>query len=198
MEKITKKEEEVMNLFWEHGPMFVRDLVELYPDPKPHFNTISTMVRALESKGYVDHKSFGPTYQYFAAVSRDEFGKLTLRGIIGLILIPDNFFNDIKHLYFYNEPSNWDSNVLTIEEWAAFAAKGCVFLPAAGSRSHNNAVYSGSGCYWSSSSPSDPSDSNAEIKAFYLYFGTGNYKLKVDNSTTRIYGHSVRLVHPVE
>ena len=83
MEKITKKEEEVMNLFWEHGPMFVRDLVELYPDPKPHFNTVSTMVRALESKGYVDHKSFGPTYQYFAAVSRDEFGKQTLRGIIG-------------------------------------------------------------------------------------------------------------------
>ncbi len=83
MEKITKKEEEVMNLFWEHGPMFVRDLVDCYPDPKPHFNTISTMVRALESKGYVGHKSYGPTYQYFAAVSRDEFGKQTLRGIIG-------------------------------------------------------------------------------------------------------------------
>ena len=83
MEKITKKEEEVMNLFWEHGPMFVRDLVELYPDPKPHFNTISTMVRTLEAKGYVGHKAYGPTYQYFAAVSRDEFGKQTLRGIIG-------------------------------------------------------------------------------------------------------------------
>jgi len=83
MEKITKKEEEVMNFFWEKGPMFVRDLVELYPDPKPHFNTISTMVRGLEAKGYVDHKSYGPTYQYFAKVSRTDFGKLTLRGIIG-------------------------------------------------------------------------------------------------------------------
>lgn len=83
MEKITKKEEEVMNFFWEHGPMFVRDLVELYPDPKPHFNTISTMVRGLEAKGFVDHKSYGPTYQYFAKVSRIDFGKLTLRGIIG-------------------------------------------------------------------------------------------------------------------
>lgn len=134
-------------------------------------------------------------YRYVFATINSNNGS---DGVKGLILIPDNFFNNIKHLNFYNEPSNWDSNVLTIEEWAAFAAKGCVFLPAAGSRSHNSAVYSGSGCYWSSSSPSDPSDSNAWFKAFYLYFGTGNYKLKVDNSTTRIYGHSVRLVHPVE
>ncbi len=83
MEKITKKEEEIMNFFWENGPMFVRDLIELYPEPKPHFNTVSTMVRALEAKGYVDHKSYGPTYQYFAAVSRDDFGKQTLRSVIG-------------------------------------------------------------------------------------------------------------------
>ena len=83
MEKITKKEEEVMNLFWEHGPMFVRDLVELYPDPKPHFNTISTMVRTLESKGYVGHENFGPTYRYFATVSKGDFGKLTIKDIVG-------------------------------------------------------------------------------------------------------------------
>lgn len=82
MEKITKKEEEIMDFFWEKGPLFVRDLVELYPDPKPHFNTVSTMVRALETKGYVDHKAYGPTYQYFAKVSRADFGKQTLRGII--------------------------------------------------------------------------------------------------------------------
>ena len=83
MEKITKKEEEVMNIFWEHGPMFVRDMVELYPEPKPHFNTISTIVRGLEAKGFVDHKSYGPTYQYYALVSRSDFGRLTLKNIIG-------------------------------------------------------------------------------------------------------------------
>ena len=82
MEKITKKEEEVMNIFWEHGPMFVRDMVELYPEPKPHFNTISTIVRGLESKGFVDHKSYGPTYQYFAAVSRSDYGRQSLKSII--------------------------------------------------------------------------------------------------------------------
>lgn len=83
MEKLTKKEEELMGFFWEKGPMFVRDLVDLYDEPKPHFNTISTMVRALEAKGYVAHKAYGPTYQYYANVSRNEFGKQTLKGIIG-------------------------------------------------------------------------------------------------------------------
>ena len=82
MEKITKKEEEVMNIFWEHGPMFVRGMVELFPEPKPHFNTISTIVRGLEAKGFVDHKSYGPTYQYFATVSRNDYGRQSLKSII--------------------------------------------------------------------------------------------------------------------
>ena len=51
-EKLTRREEELMRCFWEHGPLFVRELVALSPDPKPHFNTLSTMVRALEAKGY--------------------------------------------------------------------------------------------------------------------------------------------------
>ena len=138
-------------------------------------------------------------YRYaFATINSDNVSG----GVIGLILFPDDFsyqlLSEIEGLQTINTPTDWGTNTLTTERWAAFAAKGCVFLPAAGSRSHNNAVYSGSGCYWSSLSPSDPSDSNAEIKAFYLHIGTGNYKLKVDNSTTRIYGHSVRLVYPVE
>ena len=58
-EKLTRREEELMRCFWEHGPLFVRELVALSPDPKPHFNTLSTMVRALEAKGYVAHNSFG-------------------------------------------------------------------------------------------------------------------------------------------
>ncbi|MBQ5639700.1 MAG: BlaI/MecI/CopY family transcriptional regulator, partial [Bacteroidales bacterium] len=53
MKKLTRKEEEIMNLFWDKGAMFVRELQALYDDPKPHFNTLSTMVRTLESNGYV-------------------------------------------------------------------------------------------------------------------------------------------------
>ena len=82
MEKLTKKEEEIMNLFWDNGAMFVKDILDIVPEPKPHFNTISTMVRALEAKGYVSHKAYDNTYQYFATVQRSDFGRKTLKNII--------------------------------------------------------------------------------------------------------------------
>lgn len=82
MEKITKKEEEIMNLFWQNGPLFVRELVALYDEPKPHFNTLSTMVRALEAKGYLSHNAYGSTYQYYAVVTEEEFRNGTLKGVI--------------------------------------------------------------------------------------------------------------------
>lgn len=82
MEKLTRREEELMRNFWQHGPLFVRELVALFPDPKPHFNTLSTMVRALEAKGYVDHKAFGGTHQYFAVVTEEEFSRRTLGGVV--------------------------------------------------------------------------------------------------------------------
>ena len=63
MKTLTAKEEEIMGFFWEKGPMFVKQLVELYEEPRPHFNTLSTIVRGLEDKGYLSHTAFGNTYQ---------------------------------------------------------------------------------------------------------------------------------------
>ena len=80
MEKLTRREEELMRCFWEHGPLFVRELVALATEPKPHFNTLSTMVRALEAKGYVAHNTFGSTYQYYPVVTEEEFSRRTLGG----------------------------------------------------------------------------------------------------------------------
>ena len=60
--KLTAKEEEVMTFFWEKGPLFVRELLEFYPEPRPHFNTLSTIVRGLEDKGFLDHNAFGNTH----------------------------------------------------------------------------------------------------------------------------------------
>ena len=71
-----------MHCFWERGPLFVRELVALAPDPKPHFNTISTMVRALEAKGYVGHTAYGSTYQYYPLVSEEAFSRSTLGSVI--------------------------------------------------------------------------------------------------------------------
>ncbi|MCH5335106.1 MAG: BlaI/MecI/CopY family transcriptional regulator [Alistipes sp.] len=83
MEKLTKREEELMRIFWERGPLFVRELVEMADEPKPHFNTLSTMVRMLEAKGYLAHEAFGNTYRYYPVVSQKEFGRGSLSGIIG-------------------------------------------------------------------------------------------------------------------
>ena len=82
MKKLTNKEREIMKLFWEHGPMFVRELLDFYPDPKPHFNTLSTMVRRLEADGCIGHKQYGSTYQYFAVMSEEEFAKSSVSSII--------------------------------------------------------------------------------------------------------------------
>ena len=82
MQKLTNKEEELMQMFWEHGPMFVKDIVPLYDEPKPHFNTISTMVRTLESKGFVEHEAFGNTYRYRPIISQEEFSKGVLGNVV--------------------------------------------------------------------------------------------------------------------
>lgn len=82
MKKLTKKEEEIMNLFWDKGAMFVKELLEHYEEPKPHFNTLSTMVRTLETNGYVDHKAYGNSYQYYPVVTREEYAGSSFKGII--------------------------------------------------------------------------------------------------------------------
>ena len=82
MKKLTKKEEEIMNLFWDKGAMFVREFLEHYEDPKPHFNTLSTMVRNLEANGYVSHKAYGNSYQYYPVVWREDYAGRTFKGLI--------------------------------------------------------------------------------------------------------------------
>ena len=82
MKTLSAREEEIMGFFWEKGPLFVKEIVGFYDEPRPHFNTLSTFVRALEEKGYVSHRVFGNTYQYYAVVSRDEFKKKTLKNVI--------------------------------------------------------------------------------------------------------------------
>ena len=82
MKKLTAKEEIIMDFFWERGEMFVRELRELYHDPKPHINTLSTQVRTLDDEGYLGHYDYGATDKYFSRVSRDDYKKSTLSGVI--------------------------------------------------------------------------------------------------------------------
>lgn len=82
MKRLTVKEEEIMRFFWEKGPLFVKQLLDYYEEPKPHFNTLSTIVRGLEENGFLSHTTYGNTYQYFAIISEEEYSKATLKNVI--------------------------------------------------------------------------------------------------------------------
>ena len=83
MKHLTNREEEIMELFWEKGALFVKEIIDELEEPKPHYNTISTIVRGLEEKGFVDHEQFGNTYRYFAAITREEFSRNTIKNMVG-------------------------------------------------------------------------------------------------------------------
>ena len=65
-----------------NGPLFIRELLELQEEPKPHYNTLSTIVRVLEEKGYIGYRPYGNTYQYYALVSEDEYRNKTLKNVV--------------------------------------------------------------------------------------------------------------------
>lgn len=71
--RLTKAEEEVMQVLWELEEAFVNELIEKFPEPKPAYNTVSTIVRILEKKGFVAHKAFGKSHQYHPLMSKKEY-----------------------------------------------------------------------------------------------------------------------------
>ena len=73
MKELTKAEEQIMQLLWELEKGFVKDIVELMPDPKPAYNTVSTIIRILEKKGFVGHNAYGKTHEYYPLVSRKDY-----------------------------------------------------------------------------------------------------------------------------
>lgn len=77
-----------MQMLWQHGPMFVREMLELYPEPKPHFNTIATTVRILEEKGYVSHEAVGGAHRFCAVADRGRVRRSKLTEVIR------NFFDN--------------------------------------------------------------------------------------------------------
>ena len=75
MDKLTNKEEEILQALWKLKKAFVKEIVAVLPEPKPHYNTISTIIRNMEDKGYVDYVAFGKTHQYFPSISKEEYRK---------------------------------------------------------------------------------------------------------------------------
>lgn len=80
---LTEKEAFIMNVLWDsERPLYVREILEKYPEPRPHFNTVATTVRILEDKGYVAHEVVGGSHRFIAIASRDDF---RARGLADLI-----------------------------------------------------------------------------------------------------------------
>ncbi len=83
MKQLTQKEEEIMERMWDHGPMQVRELQAYYDEPKPHVNTLSTLVKILEEKGFLGHHALtARCFQYFARISREDYRRGSLANVV--------------------------------------------------------------------------------------------------------------------
>jgi predicted transcriptional regulator len=77
IKELTKAEEQIMQILWQLKEAIVKDIIEQIPDPKPAYNTVSTVVRVLEGKGFIDHKAYGNSHVYYPIVTDDEYKKFT-------------------------------------------------------------------------------------------------------------------------
>lgn len=93
MNTLTKAEEQVMQILWDEKEGFVKDLLQQFPEPKPAYNTVSTIIRILEKKGFVDHRSFGKSHQYYPLLSREQYRNERFSG-----LMKDYFNNSMKQV----------------------------------------------------------------------------------------------------
>lgn len=82
MKRLTKAEEDLMQMIWEEGPTTVSQLIDKMNDPKPPHSTISSIVRILEKKGFVDHKAYGRTHEYFALIEKADYSKFSLKRLV--------------------------------------------------------------------------------------------------------------------
>lgn len=88
MKEITKAQEEILRALWDIEEGVVSDIIEKLPDPKPAYNTVSTVIKVLEKKGYVSHKSYGKTYVYFPVIPRKDYAQHVLKATL------HGFFNN--------------------------------------------------------------------------------------------------------
>jgi BlaI family transcriptional regulator, penicillinase repressor len=88
IKELTKAEEQIMQILWQLNEAIVKDIIEQIPEPKPAYNTVSTVVRVLEGKGFVDHKAYGNSHVYYPVISEAEYKKFTFDKMM------KSYFND--------------------------------------------------------------------------------------------------------
>lgn len=79
---LTAKEEVLMNIFWSHGAIFIRDLISYLPEPKPHYNTVATLVKFLEEKGFVEREPMANSFRYKVKISERQYRGRTVSDVV--------------------------------------------------------------------------------------------------------------------
>jgi predicted transcriptional regulator len=104
MATLTKAEEKIMKILWKIEKGFINDILEHFPEPKPPYNSVSTIVRILVKKEIVSFKKYGNTYEYFPLITKEEYRKSQMGS-----LIKDYYNNSLKQVVnFFSENKNLD------------------------------------------------------------------------------------------
>jgi len=82
MKELTKAEDQIMQILWSLEKGFVKDIVEQMPEPKPAYNTVSTIVRILEKKGFIGYKAYGKTHEYFPLIAKEKYTRFYLNNMV--------------------------------------------------------------------------------------------------------------------
>jgi len=82
MQKLAKREEQIMQACWQLENAFIKEIIQEMPDPKPHYNTIATMVKILEDKGFLSHESVGNVFRYFPVITKEQYQKHAMTDIV--------------------------------------------------------------------------------------------------------------------
>ena len=93
---LTKAEEQLMQVLWQLDKAFVKDVIDELPLPKPAYNTVSTIIRILETKGFIGHEAFGKAHQYYPLISKEEYKRHATEKLLG------NYFeNSVESMFSF-------------------------------------------------------------------------------------------------
>jgi len=96
IKELTRAEEQIMQVLWQLKKGFVKDVIDILPEPKPAYNTVSTIIRILETKGFIDHTAFGKSHQYHPIVSREQYQNFATDKLLN-----GYFDNSVKRMFSF-------------------------------------------------------------------------------------------------
>lgn len=82
MQKLAKREEQLMLAVWDLEKAFIKEIIEQLPKPKPHYNTVATIIKILEEKGFVSHESFGKSHRYYPLITKEDYQSRSMKDIV--------------------------------------------------------------------------------------------------------------------